>query len=781
MKRLAVISVALLSWAEWGLAHEISGDLIKSIQYGVSQSGQAEVFIQFTIPTQIVGDSKADNANRADLRVQFHLTEDEAKLLPLEEIKVADSDPQIPLHSVTFDGFNVSEHVFQLQFKKQVLYKITQSGTDGIKILFPEVVMDEAPINKVDAAEIARLKAELARRQAKKTAIPAPVVTAPPSVATRPKTATPTDTPRDTASPKTSAASLDELLAQGQTALDGGKYREAIALFNKVLNKGNPEYMGPALEKLGDARAKNGQTGMARRIYEQYLKQYAKTADDKERVKASLASIQPTISRDRKKRRRPVIVGTKKDLFGSISLFSFKGEHDIEEGNTSEINSIRSFVNLNGRVRTNRYDIRTAFYGTATQHNDLVQSTTSSKKEQEWVANQVYVDYRDEVWGFDSKFGRQSGNKVGAGIFGRFDGVAAGYQMTPGIKFTTAYGYTVDYTAKDKIQTNLPFTTFSVKLGPYKEYLQIAPYFFDQKVDGVTNRTAIGLETRWTNPRLEMFNLVDYETNFAKVNFALFNTIFRLSEKTRINLNYDTRHNPNLETRSALNRSNDLYTVCTGSTDPGSYSSIAEAINNCTEDQIRDFIADRVGHSELLTFSINRNFSRTNQMSFDVSALKYEYKNLFREEEDEGIIRFVEEKEDADQNSVGLQWMLSDVLAKRDSNIYSLRLVDDKAYSATRFNFSYRFSYGRSLRFIFNYNGELRDNVPTVSNSLGSSLVRHRPSVKFDYKIGKSFQLQFDFIYDMNRYSVPADAPIEERKPNDSNMYLMTLGVRQIF
>jgi len=787
---------------------DLSAQLIDDIQYGVNPKGQAEIEIRFAVPIQFRSRVLKDRASRADARFKFHLTDVQKHRLPLEEVRMAEKHNDIPLRSVSYDGFNVNDPLISVQFKRMVAFRMEQGGNDSIKITLPEVKPKGEPMNLISPEEAARIQAMLVKRKNQPIAVatastnpsrPASVAKPVPKKMTkvseqrRVKTPTPQPAPKRQSSRETlvqrtqkrstlrlppvgaggrkaNDRAMEVLMAQGRAALTRGDNLAAIKLFTRVLNAKNHSLHADSQELLALARERNDQRAHAKRLYQHYLKVYPKGAGH-ERVKQRLAELSaPAVVPAGSLKRTKVLASTgfRKDMFGSLSVYGFQGALKTDQKNaaTNEISSVQSYLNMSGRFRSPRFDIRTVAYGTVTQRNDLDKDDETNPTTFE--ANRLYFELKDSRIKYNMRLGRQSGNS--GGIFGRFDGLQMGYDFTTKTRASVSMGYTVDFTEKDRIQTNMPFVSANLGFGSYFKYLDFTPYFFTQAIDGINNRNSTGLEVRWGHPKMNIFATVDYEPVYQAMNLIMLNTLWRVSSATTLNMNIDDRKSPLLQTRNALNNTSQLSSKCGVQQ---IFTEIADYLRTCDEQLIRDSALDNTGSSQFITLALNHSFNTKFQVNMDISQIKTTLSNLIPIDPNDPLSEFEKDTDDSDQLAYSMQWVFSQIVQNQDSHIIGLRLAEDTRYTGMQLSLSNRFAFSRALRFSTRLLADQRDFVDDENGNPGNTQTRLRPSLKLDYRWKRSFEVQFEARYEQTKNS-------QDTIP-DSNNYLYTFGFRRNF
>lgn len=729
-----------------------SGQIVQQIHYAKNRLNQTVIVIQFDSPVRYLRHFPEHRGARLDIHVtHLNLSPLEANYLPLEETRLGPKNDFVPLLNVTYDGFNSLDPMVVVNFTREVEFSVRQINSRAIYVSLTNVPFQEAKPSLL----MAEKPSESTPATVPSDPIPLPDIKEPEIV-----------------KPLKIAPNVEKqmviLMNQGKTALTRGDHRAAIQLFTQVLSVEKHAYTPLAQELLGVARERNQQIAHAKKVYEDYLALYPK-GEDHERVKQRLASLARDEKIPLKKLKQPITLvesGVKTDFFGSFSMYDY-GFNDKYE-NLAKLkseNTLQTFINLNARMRTKRIDLSSYFDGVAVNE---ISTAADEKEEVHFEVNSMYVDLKDEISGYLLKFGRQPGNS--GGIFGRFDGMTLGYHFTPRFNANLVAGYSVDFSNKDTIQTNIPFYGINFGLGDFFENLDVTPYYFYQEVDGIVNRHAVGLESRFFMERVNLFSLLDYDISYQDLNIALLYGLFEYNKRLKYTVNIDIRNNPLIQTTVALYSSPELLRRC-----PGNCKDIASMLRVIPEQEIRDRSRDLTGSSKLYSIGVNYDINPFLQFNADISQTLLVSKFEAPEEQDPITLvqRFFPKDDNLNQYALSLQLMISELFKKHDSTILGVRLSDDKQFEGVSLTLSNRVGLTPRFNLASRVFAEYRAYA-VIDTAAGYQQYRVQPSFKLDYRFNRNFEIQTEISYYVLKYN---------QKPNADNSqgYYFSLGYRWDF
>jgi len=511
---------------------------------------------------------------------------------------------------------------------------------------------------------------------------------------------------------------IEELMAESKRVLAKGDYGRAIQLFNKLLKFPSHKYTREAKELLGLARERKGQVARAKLEYKDYIRLYPK-GEGTDRVKQRLAAINAKQRLPRKKLK--TVKGKdqkfRMDTFGRFLQRFFHDRTDFDS-NTSELTSLTSIINVSSRMNVQNYDVR-AFFNAHDVH-DFERSERSQSR-----VNTFYVDVRNKVNGFSAKLGRQSSSK--GGVFGRFDGLWASYQLNPQWVINATVGKPVNFSSSS-IDADKSFYGVSATLGTFLNRLDGNIYYINQNVEGITDREAIGGDARYSDKRFTLFSSVDYDISYSKLNIFLLRGGWQVNKRLRLNLNYSDRQSPLVFTSNALQQEN--------------VGSFDELLALSTEDAIRAKVLALTSSSTLGSIGATYQLSKNMQLNGDISVTTLEGKPGVNKLVPNPISPTILAVGDTGPDlSINTQLVASNYFVKRDVNIIGLRLSDrdtrDTILAFVRSRFPYKRKWRFGTRFAVEYlNNSNDDSTRFKYTASGKVDYRWRKKVNFDAEMG---------------------------------------------
>jgi len=375
----------------------------------------------------------------------------------------------------------------------------------------------------------------------------------------------------------------------------------AINIFTQLLERPAGTHTQDASELLGLARERNKQLELAEVEYRLYLKLYP-TGEGAERVRQRLANLLPADSPELKAARRAEEEEARTDIFGSVSQYYYRGNSKIDttdktgpvvgEPDTLSLvdqSAIVNYLDFNARYRSRRYDNRAVLSADYTY--DFLNDVDTTR----WRS--IYGDIKDRDLNYQARLGRQPGLY---GVLTRFDGALFSKRFTPGFGVNVVAGEPYDTVAPGSDRKFYGVSTDFTAGGGFSGNV----YYFDQTIDGVTDRRAVGSELRYFRENAAVFGLVDYELEFGELNIFLLNGNWQEPGGTSINASIDLRRSPSLQTSNAL----------LGET----VTSIRDLLATKTEDEIRQDALDRTPKTKVYSVSLLHPFGRDVQAGGDI-------------------------------------------------------------------------------------------------------------------------------------------------------------------
>ncbi len=357
-----------------------------------------------------------------------------------------------------------------------------------------------------------------------------------------------------------------DLMRLAQKALLAGENEKALQILNAILNLPSNKQSQGAQEWVGVARERNGEYSKAKAEFEQYLKLYPQ-GEGAARVRQRLVALQEAMTQvaQRQAGRVPKKIDETR-VYGSIYSYYYGGysqqKTTVKDTNsTTQLNLhdqslLVSAFDVTGRYRKDEYDNKLVVRGT--QSYDML--ATSDLQRNISRLRALYAEHSSQ----DSYFfrvGRQPGNTGGVLDY-RFDGAWFRYAVSPQLlnlnlvagqprQFSLTSNFVPDDPRNFRADLKHYFYGANVDIGPFAAVWNSNVYYFNQMVNGVVDRRAVGTELRYASSGRSVFSLVDYDISYGVLNVAMLNGSW-VTEGTTYTLIADHRRTPFLQTTNGL-------------------------------------------------------------------------------------------------------------------------------------------------------------------------------------------------------------------------------------
>jgi hypothetical protein len=364
----------------------------------------------------------------------------------------------------------------------------------------------------------------------------------------------------------------EELPRQYVGTRDGDNFRQArIALRERDHEKAIKllkEIDGPdALELLGVAYQKNGQTAEAKAVYQDYLRRYGNERGA-EGVRQRLAGIDTAYATPETLRGSEQAGATSQEVrdtsywsaSASVSGFYIRDDsYQVIRDPTQplDLNQEVDDREIHRDVFLSSADVFVAWGNSAHKSKFRFSGThelnfgTGDEEYGDIVSvAALYYDTTINDWDFTTRIGRQT--RSSNGVLSRFDGVYASWQSTPWLRFSVVGGSPVFSRKDEPYKDEKYFYGGAVNFGPVFGGFDASIFAIEQRARDVIDRQAIGTELRYADAEKSAFLTVDYDTHFGELNAAIFNGSWRFPDKSTIRAAADYRKSPYLTTSNAL-------------------------------------------------------------------------------------------------------------------------------------------------------------------------------------------------------------------------------------
>jgi tetratricopeptide (TPR) repeat protein len=340
-------------------------------------------------------------------------------------------------------------------------------------------------------------------------------------------------------------------LTLARTEMTAGRYEQAIALLNQILNLPPNKASMDAQELIGTAREGLGEVERARVEYELFLKLYPDSPGTS-RVTERLAAIGEKGSPGAKSGRPAQWL-----YWGSIGQSYYGGQSrirnettivtpgtdgtviDVQDISSNDQSSVVTNLDANARYRGNGWDNRFVF------RNVSVVSFLNGQPSQNRLSA-LYADFKNEEMRLDARVGRQS--STSGAVLGRFDGATMHYGVGPSWRIGAFAGTPAESTLGGRKH----FYGATLDNDKLLDGLGFGLYAVEQRSEGFVDRRSVGNEIRYFTPKFSLFSLLDYDIHFNRINIASTQGTFSLSGGTNFNFLYDYRRSPPLQLTNAL-------------------------------------------------------------------------------------------------------------------------------------------------------------------------------------------------------------------------------------
>ena len=488
------------------------------------EGAEAEIRILFVTQIQYLREGSLKNG---DVRLYFNLLGVDAvdsRLIP--ESKESPPSDIAPHFTITYPELDSS---LAISFGKVIDYHV-RPGKDGrsISILTPVIKPKSEPLSTVSPAV---------------AIVAAPVEAIAPLIA-----------PRPVAEIEQEA---QQLIGSARYALQNDRAETAIETLNRLLNLPPNQQSQSAQELIGEAWEKHGEFDKARVEYELYLKLYPDAKDIK-LMKERLARLpaKGTVKPVQVAAAKPKLAEEKMTVYGGLSQYYYKGvSHSdslIISGTTSTTTSLTrqdqsqllSMLDMTGRKRTDTTDTRLVFRDNF--NANFLPGQLSYNR-----LDVAYLEQNARNHTYIYRLGRQTGS--GGGAPGRFDGALVGYSFNPVWRVNGVIGTPVEFTSAGlSAGSKKDFTGVSVDLTRIPEQWSASSYLIQQRVDGIVDRRAIGVDARYFDAQRNLMGLFEYDTLFREINLGMLQGNWTTETSTNYNFLVDHRKSPTLQLTNAL-------------------------------------------------------------------------------------------------------------------------------------------------------------------------------------------------------------------------------------
>lgn len=534
---------------------------------------------------------------------------------------------------------------------------------------------------------------------------------------------------------------LTKMIELIRHAMTAGEYGKAIRMLEGFLQEPENYYTKEAMELLGLARERNGQTAHAKAEYEAFLEKYPE-GEDAERVQQRLLGLitapktpkEPLRDQEEEK-------AVEWETYGSLSQHYRRDSIDNpgSEDDVVSRSEIETFVDLNSRRRSQSLDMRMKVTGSYVA--DLL-----SDGENDETLTDAYIDVEHLDSRTNMRLGRQ--RLRSSGILSRFDGLVLGYALTSDINIRGYAGLPVESSRDVFLNEHKSFMGVSGDIANLFENWDVSLFFIDQNVDDLVDRRAVGGEFRYFDQDKSLYGLLDYDIHYGALDIFALQGNWTLADKTRLYMNLDYRKSPLLMTSNAIRSYNDpdLFALTPQVIDP--VESIEELLKFETADAIYTRAEALTTNTTTIQFGASRPLTPTLQISGDLTISNTSGSPQQGTIDSTGTVTshdyLAAVEETGNQYFYSFQLIKNDLLKQGDIGILSMRYYDTSTSNTLRLGVSSRYPINSVWRINPRFDVSYRKRTDNDDTRLVVS-----PYLRMDYRLRKSFTLEFEGGLDM--------------------------------
>jgi hypothetical protein len=357
----------------------------------------------------------------------------------------------------------------------------------------------------------------------------------------------------------------------------------------------------------------------------------------------------------------------------------------------------------------------------------------------------AYVEAQQIDWGVDVRVGRQS--QQSNGVLGRYDGAQIQYNAASWLKVGAIAGYAVDY-ASNAFSADRPLYGVNAQISLADGMWEFAPFYIEQQANGLLDRRAVGMETRYFRGNMSAFSLLDYDTYHKALNTSYLMLNYRFEDGLTSYATFDHRRSPYITTENAL--------IGQG------VNNLGELENTYTNQQIQQLADDRTSMLTLATVGFDKEFSPRFQVGSDISYSDY------AQTQASGNVAAIPSQRDYYYT---LRFRSDEIFGSQTYSAVYLRYADGENSRLSSIYWNNRFTFLSVWQFYPRIRFDYRDFTST-----GDSQWTVAPSMRLDYRPTRNMYFEFEAGYDKTQ----RDSNVQMQQM-DVIGYYFRLGYRALF
>ena len=573
---------------------------------------------------------------------------------------------------------------------------------------------------------------------------PAPVVAAaePANAETSGDELLPFDAPTPAASagaPDTVAGGGDayrDALRDGRQAAMAQDYPRAIALFTQASLSTDVQVRQEALEMLGMARERNHQDAQAKVVYDQFLEQYPDlpaTARIQQRLAGLITRSLPV----QQKLKVAVNDSGAWTTVGNVAQFYQRVETQVNgESPVVGVNGLFTSADVITSHRSDSLDL-----GMRVSTNGLYDFTSGN--DGTYQTTTAYFEAQQKDWGVNVRVGRQS--QQSNGVLGRYDGVQVQYNVNSWLRIGAIGGYAVDY-SQNAFSSDRPLYGVNGRIVTLGGALEFAPFYIEQQANGLLDRRAVGMETRYFRDNVSAFSLLDYDTYHQALNTSYMMLNWRFDGGLSTYATFDHRRSPYITTENAL--------IGQG------VGSLGSLENTYDSQQIQQLADDRTATLTLASVGFDKDLSSRLQVGSDISYSDYSSTQT------SGNVEGTPSRQDYYYT---LRFRLDEAFGAQTYAAWYLRYADGADSRTSSFYWNNRFTFWQRWEFYPRFRVDYTQFTDT-----NQSQWFFEPSLRLDFRPKQNLYFELETGYDRTQRDMPTQSL-------DVVGYYVRIGYRSLF
>ena len=525
-----------------------AGEVLDRIEIQSVDAENAEIHIRFATSIQLLRFSPNEGKVLRIFIRQTNPLVSESDLM--QDTIAAPRTDLVPHFTVTYPELT---NGLAVVFDTETRWRVRANGDDHTIIITVPALHPAAKAEVVTTPAVAAASAPAA--PVAPAAVPAPVTPATPvALATDAAPASAAEPTPPTLTTEQVEATAKRFMDEGREAMAAKDLARVVNRLNRTLSLPTNTQTEPAQALIGEVREMTGEVAKAKAEYDLYLKLFP-NGPNAAKVKGHLAHLPAITARNATRPPVPLQAGPAEwTYYGALSQYYYTGKSQIEvitppppgqlnfttdNLSMTDQNALITSVDLNARRRDGIRDTRIVFRDTDTK-NFLSKGRSYNR------LYSAYVEQSDRSIGYTLRAGRQ--NPIGGGILSRFDGLYGNYLFADGWRANAVAGEPVEFMSPYKRQ----FVGVSVDRLAQPEQIGFSPYLVEQRMDGKTDRRAVGSEVRYFTSQASGFGMLDYDTVYRDLNIVMLQGNYRADAGTNYFTYIDHRKTPPLSLTNAI-------------------------------------------------------------------------------------------------------------------------------------------------------------------------------------------------------------------------------------